>query len=231
MYTDPMQLVDELSMIYTTCIMCYATFTYGRGLAYSVIMGVSLLSCAVFITGYYHYVQEPAFHQISYALLTAVVLLRSIYVMETSIRPNRRAKEASLRATAASLETVRKNRSGVTANGHASEAEYTIAEQKRKDVRDVKILDSMWTMIVVGLAFFLGGFCIWNLDNMYCTTLRRWRREVGLPWGIVLEGHGWWYVSLCALPQTCLDLSFYRPYPLTPVPTGISAPASVPTST
>jgi len=191
----PMQLVDELSMIYTTCIMCYATFTYGHGMAYSVVMGISLLSCAVFITGYYHYVQDPAFHQVSYALLTAVVLLRSMYVMETSIRPTRRAKEDSLRATAASLHTVRKNRTGTSANGHATEAEYTAAEQKRKDERDVKILDSMWTMIVVGLAFFLGGFCIWNLDNMYCTTLRRWRREVGLPWGIVLEGHGWWHLG------------------------------------
>jgi dihydroceramidase len=198
--TDPMQLVDELSMIYTTCIMCYATFTYDRGTAYSVVMATSLLSCAVFITGYYHYVQEPAFHQISYALLTAVVLIRSIYVMEMSIRPTRRAKEASLRAAARSLETVRRNRSGAAANGHATEAEYTMAEQERKDVRDVKVLDSMWTMIAVGLAFFLGGFCIWNLDNMYCTTLRRWRREVGLPWGILLEGHGWWYVNRLPLP-------------------------------
>jgi len=30
------------------------------------------------------------------------------------------------------------------------------------------------------------------LDNMFCGTLRRWRRDIGLPWGILLEGHGWW---------------------------------------
>jgi dihydroceramidase len=58
--------------------------------------------------------------------------------------------------------------------------------------RDEQILRDMWWMIAVGLSVFLGGFGIWTLDNKYCSTLRRWRREVGLPWGILLEGHGWW---------------------------------------
>jgi len=49
-------------------------------------------------------------------------------------------------------------------------------------------------MIACGLGVFLGGFGIWTLDNVYCSTIRRWRHEIGLPWGILLEGHGWWYV-------------------------------------
>lgn len=61
-----------------------------------------------------------------------------------------------------------------------------------KDGRDKKILSMMWTMIACGLSTFLGGFAIWALDIKYCSQLRSWRREVGLPWGIVLEGHGWW---------------------------------------
>jgi dihydroceramidase len=52
----------------------------------------------------------------------------------------------------------------------------------------------MWTMIAVGLSIFLGGFGMWNLDIIYCGKLRQWRHQVGLPWGILLEGHGWWYV-------------------------------------
>jgi dihydroceramidase len=43
-----------------------------------------------------------------------------------------------------------------------------------------------------GLSIFLSGFGIWALDNQYCSTLRHWRHQVGLPWGILLEGHGWW---------------------------------------
>ena len=62
------------------------------------------------------------------------------------------------------------------------------------DRRDEKILGMMWTMVSYGLTMFLAGFGIWHLDNKYCSTLRAWRKEVGLPWGILLEGHGWWYV-------------------------------------
>lgn len=46
----------------------------------------------------------------------------------------------------------------------------------------------------VGLSVFLCGFLIWNLDNIYCGHFRRWRREIGLPWAILLEGHGWWHL-------------------------------------
>lgn len=60
------------------------------------------------------------------------------------------------------------------------------------DERDRKILGTMWTMIACGLGVFLGGFYIWHLDNEYCLHLREWRREVGIPWGFLLEGHGWW---------------------------------------
>jgi dihydroceramidase len=48
--TDPMQLVDELSMIYTTCLMMYASFSFSRSRAFSAVLGVSLLGLAAFIT-------------------------------------------------------------------------------------------------------------------------------------------------------------------------------------
>ena len=67
-----MQLVDELSMIYTTCLMAYASFSYSRPTRVRLILAISLLSLAVFITLYYHYLQDPVFHQNAYALLTTV---------------------------------------------------------------------------------------------------------------------------------------------------------------
>ena len=45
---------------------------------------------------------------------------------------------------------------------------------------------------VIGLTVFVAGFAIWNLDNIFCNQLRRWRRAVGLPWAVLLEGHAWW---------------------------------------
>ena len=166
---DPMQLVDELSMIYTTCIMFYATFSHKQTRLYRTVLGLFLVALAIFITAYYHYLGDPVFHQNMYALLTATVLFRSMYIMETSLRPKSRKREEASGA-----------------------AHTTGAEQKRQDDRDRKILQTMWLMIACGLSVFLGGFGIWTLDNVFCSKLRVWRREIGLPWGILLEGHGWW---------------------------------------
>lgn len=168
-----MQLVDELSMIYTTCIMCYATFSYRRSPVFSQILALALAGLAAFITFYYHYIKDPSFHQNAYALLTAVVLFRSMYVMEVNLRPSLRGKYGYV------------DTSGKT-------SEQVSSERKLNAARDKETLRQMWWMIGMGLSIFLGGFAIWNLDNEYCGTLRRWRKDIGLPWGLLLEGHGWW---------------------------------------
>jgi len=169
----PMQLVDELSMIYTASLMCYATFSFSQSSIFRLGLGVGLLSLSVFITIYYHYLQEPLFHQNAFAILTAVVLFRSMYVMEVNIRPSFKAR---------------------TRESKNSRDPLTESERAAKNRRDEEIIGEMWRMVAVGLTIFLSGFGIWALDTKYCSNLRRWRREVGLPWGILLEGHGWWHV-------------------------------------
>lgn len=167
-----MQLVDELSMIYTTCLMFYATFSHGRAHPIPLILGIALVALSVFITGYYHYLQDPTFHQNAYALLTATLLFRAMYIMEVSIRPYFRAEQRRRNKAAGMPEQ----------------------EQARQDKRDALIVKQMWMVVGLGVSIFLGGFGVWTLDNVYCGTLRRWRREIGLPWGILLEGHGWWHL-------------------------------------
>lgn len=186
-----MQLVDELSMIYTTCIMCFATFAFGRTARQASFLGAFLLALALFITGYYHYLKDPTFHQNAYAFLTAVVLLRCMYVMELELRPTRRNRLAVGQMTKPANGTTT---GPTTPNGHTNGAVRAVdaAEKERVDRRDLAILHTMWKMVAAGLSIFLGGFLIWNLDNWYCSSLRSWRREIGLPWGILLEGHGWW---------------------------------------
>jgi dihydroceramidase len=163
-----MQLVDELSMIYTTFIMVFSTFSYGKSRRYSTVLAVCLVLLAAFITLYYHYLQDPEFHQRVYAISTVIVLLRAMYVMEVNIRPKFRSKERS------------------------ATHQVSSAQQAKEDLRDQAIVKKMWTMIAWGLTFFVGGFAIWTLDNEHCGTLRAWRREIGMPWGFLLEGHGWW---------------------------------------
>ncbi|EMD91739.1 hypothetical protein COCC4DRAFT_128250 [Bipolaris maydis ATCC 48331] len=169
----PMQLVDELSMIYTTCLMNYATFSYGKSRLYSTVLAICLTSLAVFITLYYHYLQDPTFHQNAYAVLTAVVFFRALYVMEVNIRPRFRSQERE------------------AANPRLDGSAKAVRQENQ---RDEEILSTMWKMIGFGLSIFLGGFAIWNLDNVFCSRLIWWRRQVGMPWGFVLEGHGWWHL-------------------------------------
>lgn len=162
----PMQLLDELAMIYLECILAYAVFAHRKPPLARILIAISISAMAIFITLYYHYLQDPVFHQNMFALITAVVVFRSMWIMEHILNPNRRGSVGKVNTT----------------------------EHKRRDERDSHILKTMWRLNYIGLSYVAIAFAIWNLDNIYCGKIRRWRREVGLPWGILLEGHGWWHI-------------------------------------
>ena len=167
-----MQLLDELSMIYTTCIMFYAIFTHKRSQRDALLILIFVVGVALFVTSYYYYSKDPLFHQNAFALLTTIVFARSIYGMEGSLRPSLQARKRA-------------------ENGRLDAQDQ--AEQTRMDRRDLLILRTMYRKLIpAGVCSIALGFLIWNLDNNYCSALRSWRRNVGLPWGILLEGHGWW---------------------------------------
>lgn len=63
-----------------------------------------------------------------------------------------------------------------------------------------------------GAATFAFGFLIWNLDNVFCSKITRWKQTVGWPAAFLLEGepdlnivpelwlrryvsgHSWWHI-------------------------------------
>lgn len=47
---DEMQLADELPMIYTVCIMAFATFSYRKPMKLQLLVAAGLVALAVFIT-------------------------------------------------------------------------------------------------------------------------------------------------------------------------------------
>ncbi|KAI1350169.1 alkaline dihydroceramidase [Xylaria sp. FL0043] len=159
----PMQLVDELAMIYTTCFMAYATFSYARSSGFSFALGAGLIGLAYFITARYYETKDPQFHQDAYAILTATVVFSNMWIMERVLRPALQAREAK-RSPSSPVPSTR------------------------------AFLSQMWIMVATGLSIFLGGYLIWNLDNIYCDTIRRWRHQIQLPWAVVLEGHAWWHL-------------------------------------
>ncbi|KAJ4394319.1 alkaline ceramidase ydc1 [Gnomoniopsis smithogilvyi] len=82
-----MQLADELPMIYTTCVMAYATFAYRGSTSTRILVGLGLVALATWITAYYLTSMDPVFHQVAYGALTCALVFRNMYVMEAHLRP------------------------------------------------------------------------------------------------------------------------------------------------
>jgi len=56
------------------------------------------------------------------------------------------------------------------------------------------IKTSIANLFNTGLCMFLFGFFVWNMDNIFCPTLTRWKISVGWPAAFFLEGHSWWHI-------------------------------------
>lgn len=185
---DPMQLVDELSMIYTTSILCYAIFTHDRSRLFSILLGIGLVVLSISITvrtsnlfsvvyqqpdsssqAYYHYIQDPSFHQNTFSILFLATVFRSLYTMEAILRPTLSDKYA--------------NKSGRTSLSD-KEALYSPIRIDQAIIREMR-----W-IVAMGFITCAAGIAAWTLDNLRCGDFVQWRHRVGLPWGILLEGHG-----------------------------------------
>ncbi|KAK9324669.1 ceramidase [Lipomyces orientalis] len=139
------QLLDELPMIYATCVPTWAVFSYARNRKDTILLGVYIFLGASILTAVYLHFKDPTIHQAGYAALTGMVLFRSLYLIVTKI------EDAHARA-------------------------------------------DMWRTVIIGIATFLSGYGLWMVDIHFCGTLRVARRAIGMPYGFLLEGHGWWHI-------------------------------------
>jgi len=64
---------------------------------------------------------------------------------------------------------------------------YLVHSDISKDVPPV-VKKRMGQIFQTGLLTFLIGFAIWNVDNLYCSTLTEWKKAVGWPTAFLLEG-------------------------------------------
>ncbi|KAF5671922.1 hypothetical protein FDENT_10768 [Fusarium denticulatum] len=113
---------------------------------------------------YYHYIQDPTFHQNAFSILFLATVFRSLYTMEANLRPTLNDKFPK----------------ALLSNGEA-----------RSFVRRAQvIIHQMRWIVAMGFIACAAGIAAWTFDNLHCSDLVRWRHQVGLPWGILLEGHG-----------------------------------------
>ncbi|KAI0756269.1 alkaline phytoceramidase [Daedaleopsis nitida] len=45
-----------------------------------------------------------------------------------------------------------------------------------------------------GATTFAVGFLVWNLDNIFCSSITQWKQSIGWPAAFLLEGHSWWHI-------------------------------------
>ncbi|KAI0462113.1 hypothetical protein LJB42_004200 [Komagataella kurtzmanii] len=64
----------------------------------------------------------------------------------------------------------------------------------QRHVPDAAARRDLYRLLGLALGEFLTGFVLWNLDTVYCTYLRQIRRYWNLPFGVILELHGWWHI-------------------------------------
>lgn len=138
------QLLDELPMIYATCVPFWIVYSFGKDRAGSLKVGTFIATAAATLTAVYLHYGDPTIHQAGYAILNAFVIIKSVLL----------------------------------SNEHVKD------EQARKHLLKT---------LIIGLTSFLGGYFLWNLDIHLCGTWRRYRRNIGMPYGFFLEGHGWWH--------------------------------------
>jgi len=61
-------------------------------------------------------------------------------------------------------------------------------------VKDDKDKQRFTKKSLFGLAAFLFGYFLWQMDFIFCSELNALKRQIGMPWGFVLELHGWWHI-------------------------------------
>jgi dihydroceramidase len=176
-------------MIYCSCVAFYAVFSPELSRSNARYLLAFVVSIAIFISSYYHFLQNPVFHQTMFAIIVAIVSFKNMYTMETKLRPSRQPSTGST-TPPYSLKQPFPGEGEVSA--------------RSKDDRARESLKQMWLMVACGIGTIGLGFLVWNLDTIYCSKIRRWRREVGLPWGVFSEGHAWWFV----IPSPCYVRDF-----------------------
>ncbi|CEP25083.1 YDC1 [Cyberlindnera jadinii] len=139
------QLLDELPMIYATCVPMWSIFSEGRDSTTSVVILLTVIFSANLLTAIYMYFKDPTIHQVAYAIMNVIIVLKS----------------------------------------------YLLTEE---NVHDERAKKNLFRTMGLGIAIFLSGYFLWNMDVHFCDSWIDLRRFLGMPYGFFFELHSWWHI-------------------------------------
>lgn len=61
-------------------------------------------------------------------------------------------------------------------------------------VSNLEVRKEVTKLVTWGGVTFVTGFILWNIDNIYCPQLTKFKRKIGMPWSFIFELHGWWHI-------------------------------------
>lgn len=64
----------------------------------------------------------------------------------------------------------------------------------KKQVKSAASRKALGCMATFGISLGLLGYFLWNIDFHLCGYVTAVKRYVGMPWGFLLELHGWWHI-------------------------------------
>ena len=194
----PWQLFDELNMIYTTCLMVYVGLSYRKSSAAQIALAVGLVVFCTFVTLYYHYLQDPTFHQTVYAALTIFIVFKSCYDMEYTLRPSLRNSEHEqklIKEQERDMSILRAMWVLVAFGIFVFLSGFALWGIDRVACSQLRL----WRR-QIGLPWGKDHDIYWifdySRDSMHFTFLKRCMllADLGMNTGIFLEGHGFWHL-------------------------------------
>jgi len=151
-----MQLLDELPMIWGSCIFLYCTLEVKTPRFYNHLAILLLIVYSLVVTFIYIFLNIPVIQNIVYGFLAVLAALRMFYLAFSTGRTDERKIYGM----------------------HIS------ADQRRQ----------MQRIVVFSGLIYLGGFVLWNIDNVFCAQLTAIKRWIGPALAPFFEFHALWHL-------------------------------------
>lgn len=73
-------------------------------------------------------------------------------------------------------------------------------------IKEKEHRDKIRSLVTFATWMAMSAYGIWNIDVNFCPTLTRWKRSMGMPWGVLLELHGYWHLMTAISSYTFMAI-------------------------
>ena len=166
------QIVDQASILLPTATILYASFSFTLAPLPRRLLSGSLSLASVLLVSYHAIYHSQRIFGLVFLALVFVIVARCMVLLS-------RVTDEKVKRDMRSLALF---------GGRKFCLEGVI-----------KRVVNFWSGLTKDIVLFVGGSIAFDIDRNHCAQLRAMREVVGLPWGVVLEMHGWWVTPFSSI--------------------------------